>query len=701
MTNEYGESQRDAVLKVKLLSDLLFFTRWFFKVVYGKQFIVAPHHIIIADYLTRVVRGEITRLIINIPPRYGKTELAVKMFIAWVMANNNTAKSIHTSYSDDLALDNSAAVRDIIKCEEFQRLFPSKIRTDSDSKKKWYNEQGGGLYSVASGGGITGFGAGAIERIYSGSGLPADGFAGLILIDDPLKPDDAFSEATMAAVNRRFNNTIASRTNGEDTPIVVIMQRLHEDDMSGFLLGGGSGEEWDHVCLPAITDEGESMWPEKLDIERLRQMERADPYTFAGQYMQRPSPLGGGIFKDEWWQYYKVPPVTEWRCIYGDTAQKAEEMNDYTVLQCWGKTKHGAVLLDQIRNKWESPELLKGAREFWNKHKAVKGMGTLRSMKIEDKASGTGLIQQLKKKTDEEGNPVTPIPVIAIPRSKDKVSRSRDASPWIQSGYVSIPEDEPWISDYKHEFSAFPNGSHDDQIDPTMDAIEDILGGADMQFIPSDVVISAMAGGSGQYLGDDPLICGVYLAKDAEEESFIQFRRGKDAMSETTYMIPWEKSKVSMKAVALIIKVLDRHKPDMTFIGESGIGGIITDRLNDLGYIVVRVNLTGKADEELKYKNKMAESYWSMRYWLMNDGSISDDPQIEQELVSITHDHNPKDQLIITAHNPRASALALTFTYAVPKRHIPRGVLDSDIATRYNSDRHDYNPLDAMDDYHN
>ncbi len=663
----------------------------------GKKFIVAPHHIEIAEALMKVASGEITRLIINIPPRYGKTEIAVKMFIAWIMANNSAAKSIHISYSDDLALDNSAAIRDIVKCDEFQRMFPMNLRTDSDSKKKWYSDEGGGLYSVAAGGAIVGFGAGALERVYTGNGLAADGFAGLIVIDDPIKPDDAFSSTMLENVNRRYNNTIASRTNSKVTPVVVIMQRLHEDDLSGFLLGGGSGEEWNHLCLPAITEDEESLWSEKLDIDRLKQMRKADPYTFAGQYMQSPSPLGGGIFKDEWWKYYKVPPKVHYRIIYGDTAQKAEERNDYTVFQCWGKTDDGIILLDLIREKWEAPELLKGAREFWNKHKAVKGMGTLRSMKIEDKASGTGLIQQLKRKKDDEGNTVTPIPIIAIPRSKDKVSRSGDAAPWIQSGYVSLPEDAPWVSDYKHEHSAFPNGSHDDQIDPTMDAIEDILGGTEMQFIPSDVIIKSAAMGSGAYLGDDPLVCGVYLAKHAEEESFIQFRRGKDAMSETIYRIGWEKSKDPSKVTALLTNVLSNHKPDMTFMDEAGMNGIVSDRLNDVGYTVIRVNLHSKSDEDLKYKDKMAESYWRMRQWMMDDGSISNDPSLEQNLVSVTHTHDKKDKLVIDAFNPRASALALTFAYQVPKREIPRGMLDSGLGIRHTASSRDYNPMDAMD----
>lgn len=662
----------------------------------GKEFIVAPHHIKIADALMKVARGETKRLIINIPPRYGKTELAVRMFIAWIMANNSAAKSIHISYSDDLALDNSAAIRDIVKCDEFQRMFPLILRTDSDSKKKWYSKEGGGLYSVASGGAITGFGAGALERIYSDNGSPADGFPGLIVIDDPLKPDDAFSETIMQSVNRRFNNTIASRTNSKDTPIVVIMQRLHEDDLCGFLLDGGSGEEWEHLCLAAITDKGDSLWPEKLDIDRLHQMRKADAYTFAGQYMQRPSPLGGGVFKDDWWQYYKVPPKVLWRNIYADTGQKIKESNDYTVLQCWGKTEHGVILLDQLRGKWEAPELLKRAKEFWNKHKAVVGRGTLRSMKIEDKASGTGLIQQLRKNESDDDIQVTPIPVVAIQRGIDKYTRACDAAPWIESGYVSIPEDAEWISDYKHEFSSFPNGKNDDQIDPTMDAIEDLLGGTNMNFISSEDIIRAISEGSGQYLGDDQLVCGIYLAKNAEEVSYIQFRRGKDAMSEKTYMIEWEKSKDSMKVVELLTKVLTAHKPDTTFIGEPGVGGIITDRLNDLGYFVVRVNFLGESDEELKYKNKMAESYWLMRQWLMGGGSINDDSQIEQDLVSVTHNHNNKDQLVIDTPNPRASALALTFAYPVPKRTIPRGMLDSGIGSRYNAEK-EHNPMDAMD----
>jgi predicted phage terminase large subunit-like protein len=251
------------------------------------------------------------------------------------------------------------------------------------------------------------------------------------------------------------------------------MQRLHEEDLSGWLLNGGNGEKWDHLCIEAVTPEGKSFWPgnSNFTLDNLQRKEKANAYVYAGQYLQRPSPPGGGIFKDDWWRFYVVPPEIEYRAIYADTAQKTKEHNDYSVFQCWGKTKTGqAVLLDQMRGKWEAPELLVKARAFWNKHHAETGKGALRAFKVEDKVSGTGLIQTLKK----EG-----MPMIAIQRDKDKVIRAYDAAPYIESGNVLLPERAPWLSDYMAEFSAFTptdTHKHDDQIDPTMDAIADMVG---------------------------------------------------------------------------------------------------------------------------------------------------------------------------------------------------------------------------------
>jgi predicted phage terminase large subunit-like protein len=244
------------------------------------------------------------------------------------------------------------------------------------------------------------------------------------------------------------------------------MQRLHEDDLSGWLLNGGSGEKWESLVIPARNPDGSSFWPEQFPPDMLDRLEQSSPYVFAGQYMQRPSPIGGGIFKDEWWRFYDAMPPLKWRAIYADTAQKTKEQNDYSVFQCWGQTQTGQiVMLDMVRGKWEAPELETMARAFWNKHLSQTYHGPLRAFKVEDKVSGTGLIQKLKR----EG-----IPIIPIQRNVDKVTRAFDAAPYIQSGNVYIMSNIDHLVDFMSEASVFPNGTHDDMIDAAMSAISDM-----------------------------------------------------------------------------------------------------------------------------------------------------------------------------------------------------------------------------------
>ena len=171
------------------------------------------------------------------------------------------------------------------------------------------------------------------------------------------------------------------------------------------------------------------------------------------------------MFKTEWWKYYTVEPDFEYRMIYADTAMKTGQENDYSVFQCWGKHKGGIYLIDQMRGKWEAPQLLQVAKSFWNKHRQ-KTNGTLRQMRVEDKASGTGLIQQMKQDRMRVG---------AIKRDRDKVTRAYDAAPSVEAGNVFLPSGAPWLNDYISEFEMFPNGKHDDQIDPTMDAVQDMI----------------------------------------------------------------------------------------------------------------------------------------------------------------------------------------------------------------------------------
>lgn len=475
--------------KTMLERSFMKFSRYFFKQRLGYKMIVNAHHEVIVKTLVKVFTGEITRLIINIPPGYTKTELAVISFVAWTKARNPKSRFIHVTYSDSLAMENSTSTRDIIESEEYQKMWGIKLRNDSKSKSTWKSQFGGGMQARAAGGAITGFRA----------GQPDDMFSGAFIVDDPLKPDDAFSEPAIKRINGRFNGVFRSRLMQErKTPMIVIMQRISQNDPCGFLLKGGTGERWHHLCLPVRIDNSKPypkeythgipiehglpdgpLWEFKHTDKELTELERADPYVFAAQYMQAPVALGGGIFKAEWWQYYTLESINpEFRIIVADTAQKTSERNDYSVFQCWGYLKGDIYLLDQIRGRWEAPELLLKARQFWNKHYgtgAARTVGNLRYMAIEDKSSGTGLIQTLSKGNGTE----VKIPIKAVQRSKDKLTRAMDTVPHIASGRVYIPSDASFTLDLQAEFAQFSaDDTHDfdDQVDTTMDACELLLG---------------------------------------------------------------------------------------------------------------------------------------------------------------------------------------------------------------------------------
>ncbi|AIM40704.1 terminase large subunit [Idiomarinaceae phage 1N2-2] len=436
-------------------TDLLTFTRTMFRAVKGSELIDNWHQKAICDALERVVIGDCKRLIINVPPRSGKTELAVKNFMAWGMGNFPDSEFIHASYSKRLAAANTYAVRAMMQDDTYLKIFDhTALAGDSKAKDEFRTAQGGIVYATGADGTITGFGAGKMR----------DTFGGAIIIDDPHKAGEANSAVMRQNVIDWFQNTMESRKNSPDTPIIIIMQRLHENDLSGFLLDGGNGENWEHLCIAALDEQDESFWPKQFKTEDLHRQRASNSYVFAGQMMQTPAPAGGGIFKSSWWRYYRALPEFNHRMIYADTAMKTGEMNDYSVLQCWGKSGDSIYLIDQVRGKWEAPQLLAQAKSFWAKHQ--QGSGQLRQFKIEDKASGTGLIQQLKQ---------SGVPVTGIPRDKDKVTRAYDVAPMVEVGRVWLPEDAAFMGDLIHELDTFPVGAHDDQVDPLMDAITDLL----------------------------------------------------------------------------------------------------------------------------------------------------------------------------------------------------------------------------------
>ena len=230
------EIKKMKVARVKCQRSLMFHTRYFFMKNHKRKFVVNEHHKIIVDALEKIASGDITRLIINIAPRYGKTELAVKNFISWCLSNNPSAKFIHLSYSDDLALDNSEEVKNMVLSDDFQAMYPElKLKSDSKSKKKWYTTSGGGVYATSASGQVTGFGAGSVddekeidETISDFNKL--ENFGGAIIIDDPIKPDDVYT-VVRDRVNQKFDSTIRNRVNSRKTPIIIIMQRLDPLDL--------------------------------------------------------------------------------------------------------------------------------------------------------------------------------------------------------------------------------------------------------------------------------------------------------------------------------------------------------------------------------------------------------------------------------------------------------------------------------------
>lgn len=424
------------------------------------------------------------------------TELVVKMFTAWAYAFNPECKFLHLSYSDDLVSDNSNNIRDIMQLEEYEALFPlSAINRKVSATQRWHTVSGGEFLARPAGGSVTGFGAGAMdetvsaddEKRYSWMKKGGFKFSGCILIDDPLKPEDAYSDTMRQSVNRRWDSTIKSRrNNAKTTPVVCIMQRLHEDDFTAKLLKSKEFK-FEHLSLSALVEVRKgsyiALWPEKHSVEALISMREEDIYTFSAQYQQAPAPQGGGIFKREWFRFWDFLPISFERVVaFADTAGETKKENDYTVFQLWGLKECKIYLIDQIRGKWESPDMLRISTETLNRWKSE--FPSLQCLKIEKAAVAIGFIQTLKRQLQ--------IPILPMPRQRDKTSRAFSAAPYIQSGMVLLPPERiAFHSELVQEVQAFTANdthAHDDQVDPMMDAVEEF-------FINPKVSGSIMLGG--------------------------------------------------------------------------------------------------------------------------------------------------------------------------------------------------------------
>jgi hypothetical protein len=372
-----------SVVREILLRDHLEYTKFFYRVAHGSPMLLGRHHALVANTLDRVITGEIKNLIISVPPRYTKTIMAVTMFVSRGMAINPRAKFMHLSYAQDLVLKNSADSKDIILSPEYQAMWPMGIRSDSSGKALWETDQGGEFRATAAGGQVTGFGAGLME----------DGFTGALIVDDPLKPDDASSDTKRKFVNERFTNTIRSRRADERTPMIIIMQRVHNDDLVGYLLRGGSGDKWHHLNLPVLVEADKDypkeythgipiehglasgpLWSAKHNEEQINILRR-DGRTFASQYMQDPRLSSNPVFKAENFHPYEVRPRTLNVFIMVDPSGGKTTKSDRTAMAVVGVDASGnKYLLDGYCHRMNLSQRWDALARLWRRWSASPGV---------------------------------------------------------------------------------------------------------------------------------------------------------------------------------------------------------------------------------------------------------------------------------------------------------------------------------------
>ena len=471
------------------------FKTWFlcmFRIVEGRPFIVEPIHNNLFEYYQSVYEGKKYRCNINIPPRAGKTTMQV-YFTVFSLTVNPKSNIIYTSYSQSLLTDISNKVAMILEHPAYKAMYPQQITIEDEAstpvddfwrdylqendKKNTYSSRkittyaGGTVLFASIGSQITGYGAGV---------RGSKKFSGFLAIDDAQKPADSRSQILRDRVIRYYEETLLSRLNNPNTPIVNIQQRLHIEDLSGIL---ESKYNFDTLRKPLIDDNGVCQIPSQYTEERIKELQQNN-YVFSAQFQQQPIILGGQVIRRDYFRYYSVSNGFKYKriLITADTAMKVKEHNDYSVFLAGGITHDNKLhVLDMMRGKWEAPDLEKVAVEFWNKFKRDKQTGVMcNGLYVEDKASGTGLIQGLRSKYG--------IPVIGLQVDSDKLTKIENVLPYIESGQVLLPENENYafVPDLLNECEAFSRDMshiHDDICDALAYLIQEALGKTEVSLL--------------------------------------------------------------------------------------------------------------------------------------------------------------------------------------------------------------------------
>lgn len=444
-------------LRKRCEDDYGFFLRYFFKARKGTKFVFNRHHHVICRDLMKVYEGEYEGYICNMPPRYGKTEEIVILFPLWCYVKNPRCEFIHLSYGLPLALENSDAIRTVMKSFEFQQLWPHiKTKDTKDSKHAWATTQGGTFLAAQAGGSVTGFGAGRLDEWNPRTGEFK--FSGCILIDDPLKPDDAKHDVKRKAVNERWQSTIKSRRNSPKTPVICVMQRLSEDDFTSELLAD-TDIKWKHRVMPALIDEDgpneRALWEAKHDVETLKKMALTNRYVFDSQYQQRPTPKGGAMF-GEYQKALIVPAVPRMIKVirYWDKAG-TQGAGAYTAGVLMGLGEDGLYyILDVARGQWSSTVREQNIRQTAE----LDGIYIHIWIEQEPGSGGKESAESTITKT------LVGFSCYAERPTGDKVLRAEPFAVQVAAGNVRILKGD-WNKEFLNELKKFPASRYKDQID--------------------------------------------------------------------------------------------------------------------------------------------------------------------------------------------------------------------------------------------
>jgi predicted phage terminase large subunit-like protein len=447
------------LLQALLRSDFRAFLQKVFTTLAPGQTYVPTWHIdAIADRLERVRRGEIRRLIINMPPRSLKSIAASVAFPAYILGLDPSRRIICVSYSGDLAKKHSNDFRAVLESPWFRTTFPTaRIGPFKNTENEIELTARGFRMATSVGGTLTGRGG------------------DILIIDDPLKPDDALSETKRTNANQWFTNTLLSRLDDKRTgAIVVVMQRVHMDDLTGFLTE--HSDEWEVLTLPAIAtcDDaiplwagnkhlrklGEALSPEREPLHILEALKlQLGSDAFSAQYQQMPVPPGGAMVKRHWVQrYHELPPRSEQRVVMQswDTASKGGPDNDWSVCTTWILAQgQRYYLADLWRGRVDYPSLKAKVVELAKAWSA-------RRVLVEDAGAGMMIMQELNHKVSG---------LVAIRPEGDKATRMAAASAKFEAGQAFLPERAPWLADLEAELFAFPGSRHDDQCDSISQAL--------------------------------------------------------------------------------------------------------------------------------------------------------------------------------------------------------------------------------------